>query len=204
MSRPRTVTDAELFDRLATVFRTTGYDGASLKLLSTAAGLHSASLYHRFPQGKTEMATAVLDDVERQFADILAPISTTDDVAEGVREMARRVAAFYADGRLACVLDTMTLGGAPSDVRLRASALARGWIEAMSHAAARAGFDDVEAARRGRDAFVRIEGSLVLSRVLDEPSVFMETLQGLPHLLTEQATSVGVTTPAATRRGTPS
>lgn len=178
--------DDVLVGRISTVFRTAGYDGASLSMLAGAARLHTASLYHRFPGGKAQMAAAVLEDVGRQFGNVLAPLSESEDVADGVREMSRRVAAFYADGRLACVLDTMTLDGAPVDVKQHAGSLARGWIEAMSGAAARAGAGEAEAVRRGRDAFVRIEGSLVLARVLDDPSAFLQTLEILPQLLTDQ------------------
>jgi TetR/AcrR family transcriptional repressor of lmrAB and yxaGH operons len=187
MGRRRSVDDVAVSDHLATVFRTTGYDGASLADLSQATGLRSASLYHRFPGGKEGMALAALDHVETTFAHILAPLTTEADVTDGIREMARRVGQFYDDGRLACVLDTMTLHGAPDEVRQRARRLARGWIEAMTHAAARAGADDTESARRARDAFVRIEGALVLSRVLGDRSEFQRTLDALPDILARQS-----------------
>ena len=50
----------DLIDRLLEVFRTVGYDGATLSKLSQATGLQRASLYHRFPGGKKAMAAAVL------------------------------------------------------------------------------------------------------------------------------------------------
>ncbi len=53
------VTEEELLDRLTSVFRTHGFEGASLSLISKATGLQRASLYHRFPGGKEEMAKAV-------------------------------------------------------------------------------------------------------------------------------------------------
>ncbi len=184
MGRPRSIDDSQLLTRLTTVFRTDGYAGASLATLADGSGLHSASLYHRFAGGKQAMALAVLDDVERQFADILAPLAGTSDPADAVRETARRIADFYAGGRLSCVLETMTLAAAPPEVKDRADQLARAWIGAMSHAAVRAGLGDDEALRRGRRAFAVIEGSLVLARVLDDPNEFLATLDDLPHLLT--------------------
>ncbi len=42
------------------VFRRVGYDGASLEELAKATGLKKSSLYHRFPEGKRQMATEVL------------------------------------------------------------------------------------------------------------------------------------------------
>ncbi|MEP1982729.1 MAG: helix-turn-helix domain-containing protein, partial [Maribacter dokdonensis] len=58
--RPQKVLDIEILTGLTKVFRSRGYEGASLKELSEATGLKKASLYHRFPNGKQEMADAVL------------------------------------------------------------------------------------------------------------------------------------------------
>jgi hypothetical protein len=52
---------------------------------------------------------------------------------------------------------------------------------------ARAGAATPEATRRARAALVSIEGSLVLSRVLDDPADFQLTLAELPATLTEPA-----------------
>jgi len=54
--RPKKVLDETILKGLAEVFRSKGYEGASLKDLSEATGLKKASLYHRFPNGKSEMA----------------------------------------------------------------------------------------------------------------------------------------------------
>lgn len=184
MARPRTVQDVDLVTALTTTFRSTGYDGASMMSLSTAAGLRSASLYHRFPGGKQEMALTVLDDVERQFGVILEPLRSDADPSACVAEMAVRLGQFYADGRLACVLDTMTLGGAPDEVVLRARSLGGAWVDAMTDVAVRAGHGADEGRRRAVQAFARVEGSLVVARVLADPTEFAATLDALPRLLT--------------------
>ena len=54
------INEDELLDRLTDVFRTYGYEGASLSRISEVTGLQRASLYHRFPGGKEDMAKAVL------------------------------------------------------------------------------------------------------------------------------------------------
>ncbi|MFI6935930.1 hypothetical protein [Streptomyces sp. NPDC050287] len=129
------------------------------------------------------MAAAVLRSMEARFGEILQPLVSEPDVAEGVAEMARRMAVVYRDGRMACVLDTMTLIGAPQDIRAHATRLARTWLDAMADAAARAGSSEQEAQSRARAALVRIEGALVVARVLDDPSVFEQVLGELPDLL---------------------
>lgn len=187
MGRPRAVNDQDVSGHLAAVFRKTGYDGASLATLAETAGLKSASLYHRFRGGKQDMAIAALEHVEEKFGVILEPLAAADDAAAGIREMAHRVGEFYDDGRLACLLDTMTLQGAPGDVKQRAGLLARSWIDAMAGAATRSGANEDESSRRARDAFVRIEGALVLARVLGDRAEFQLTLDALPTILAGQS-----------------
>ncbi|WP_051798801.1 TetR/AcrR family transcriptional regulator [Catenuloplanes japonicus] len=184
MGRTPSIDDEVLLRHLGEVFRHFGYEGASLTALSTASGLHRASLYHRFPSGKPGMAMAVLESVEQAFGTILAPLTSEDAPSVAVAEMARRVGTFYADGRLACVLDTMTLRGAPDEVRDRAARLATTWLTAMADVARRAGASAPEAARRARAALVHIEGSLVVARVLDDPAEFQLALDALPGTLT--------------------
>ena len=60
MSAPQVAKD-EIVDRLFAVFRDRGFEGASLADLSRATGLGKSSLYHHFPEGKEQMAQAVLE-----------------------------------------------------------------------------------------------------------------------------------------------
>src|SRR5687767_10224005 len=127
MPRPQTVPDDELFDRLAEVFRVAGFEGASLGALADGAQLRRASLYHRFPGGKTQMAEAVMGRVRAHFERAVAPMTSDPDVAAGVAESARRISQIYGDGLLPCVLDTLTLSGAPDSIRAIAADITATW-----------------------------------------------------------------------------
>jgi len=183
MPRPQTVPDDELFDRLAEVFRVAGFEGASLGALADGARLQRASLYHRFPDGKVQMAQAVMGRVRERFEHALEPMTSEPDVEAGVVEAGRRISAIYADGTLPCVLDTLTLSGAPESVREGAAGITAAWIDAMAAAAERAGAPADVARTRAEDAFVRIEGSLVLARLHGDPAAFRRAIAELPQLL---------------------
>ena len=185
MPRPRTVPDDELFDRLAQVFRVAGFDGASLGALADGARLQRASLYHRFPDGKVQMAEAVMGRVKQIFERALEPMTSDPDVAEGVAESGRRISEIYADGTLPCVLDTLTLSGAPDGVRATAAEITASWIDAMAAAAGRAGASPATARAAAEEAFVRIEGSLVLARLRGDPTAFRRAISELPQMLLE-------------------
>jgi AcrR family transcriptional regulator len=67
---------AEAVSRLAEVFRERGFDGASLSAISQATGLGKGSLYHHFPDGKEEMALAVLEDIDAWFErEVFSPLA---------------------------------------------------------------------------------------------------------------------------------
>jgi AcrR family transcriptional regulator len=177
------VPDDELFRRLAEVFRVAGFEGASLGALAEGAGLQRASLYHRFPGGKAQMAEAVMGWAKGVFTRALEPMASDPDVAAGVAESAGRLSAIYADGLLPCMLDTLSLSGAPESIRAIAAELTAGWIDAMAAAAERGGAGSADARLAAEEAFVRIEGSLVLARLRGDPTAFRRTMAELPRTL---------------------
>jgi TetR/AcrR family transcriptional regulator, lmrAB and yxaGH operons repressor len=183
--RPPSIDDHALVDLIVSVFREKGFTGTAIGDLSTASGLQRASLYHRFPGGKEQMAGVVLTTIGERFARILEPMRDDPDVARGVAETAQRLGEFYGAGALSCVLDTMTLAGAPAELRDHARALATAWLDAMADAARRAGRSPDGARRAAEDAFVRVEGALVLGRVTGDTRAFADALALLPRLLTD-------------------
>jgi len=172
-------------ETLTEVFRELGYEGASLSRLSEATGLKRASLYHRFPGGKQAMALAVLEHVAEAFQDdVLRPLSEQGDPAARVTRMGERLRSFYADGRLSCLLDTLSVGDADPAVAEYLGALARGWIAAMQAVALEAGVPKQDALRRAADAFAAVEGALVLARATGDRSGFERAIASLPERLT--------------------
>ncbi|MFE2883590.1 TetR/AcrR family transcriptional regulator [Streptomyces sp. NPDC059272] len=188
MARPPSIDEARLLDLLVPVFREKGFDGTVIGDLTAASGLQRASLYHRFPAGKEQIADTVLTKVGERFLWILEPMRTDPDIARGIAETAGRLSDFYGAGTLSCVLDTMTLAGAPAKVRDHARSLAVTWIDAMTEAAQRAGRQPEDARHAAKEAFLRIEGALVLARVMGDTDAFTEAVALMPNLLmSEQA-----------------
>ncbi len=182
----RKIDQDDLLDKLTDVFRLHGYEGASLSRIAEATGLGRASLYHRFPGGKKEMAEAVLDRADSWFASyILAPLNGPGDPADRVRAMAKRLNDFYGGGRHSCLLDSLSLGaGGDHGVRDHVQRSFAGWRGALAAVARSAGLSPTDAKRRAADALVRIQGALVLARATGETNPFSRALHGLPELLT--------------------
>ena len=80
--RPAKVADGAVADALVSAFRRGGYAGAAVSDLCEATGLKSASLYHRFPRGKADMALAALARVGEAFEKaVVAPLEAAGDPA---------------------------------------------------------------------------------------------------------------------------
>jgi len=185
MARLASVQDDELLRRLSRVFRTVGYEGASLTMLSEATGLKKASLYHRFPGGKEQMAREVLGAADAWLSEhILTPLTSDEPPEIRIQAMIAQLNAFYEGGRQACLLNILS-----SPVSERGpffemvEAAFRKWIAALATALEDAGFDREAARRRAEHAVTRVQGSLVLSRGLKSTAPFEECLATLEREL---------------------
>ncbi len=179
------ITEDRLLERLTEVFQEHGYAGASLSLIAAATGLGRASLYHRFPGGKADMALAVLDRADHWFAThVLAPLSGDGTPSERVRAMADRLREFYHSGKRSCLLHTLAVGPRGDEIRAHIERSLQAWQGAMEQIAKQASLSGAEARRRASEALLRIQGSLVVSRGLGDNRPFLRVLRALPDLLT--------------------
>lgn len=183
MARPLSIDDGELLGRLSDVFREVGYEGASLTLLSAATGLQKASLYHRFPGGKEQMAAEVMRRAETWLGEqILTPLRGDGPPAARIRGMLRRVEEFYAGGRQSCLLNMLSspLGHTGPFAPLIREAFTA-WIDALAAVLRDAGFDARTARFRAQRAIMLLQGSLVVSRGMGTTRpfrTFLSTLEG--------------------------
>ena len=174
-----------LLDRLTEVFRRHGYAGSSLSRFSEATGLQRASLYHRFPGGKEEMAEAVMQRADEWFGShILAPLTGPGEPAARVREMANRLSDFYDSGKNSCLLDSLSLGYEEGAIRQHIKQSFNAWLGAMTRIAKDSGLSPATAKQRAEEALVQIQGALVMARATGETKPFTRVLQNLPELLT--------------------
>lgn len=144
-------------------FRASGYAGASMRDLCAATGLRSASLYHRFGDGKQGMAAAALDHAGDAFAaQVVAPLTAPGDPSERLATSAAGVAGFYAGGELACLLAVLTLSDAPEAVRARIAAAFARWRDALAAVLGEAGAAEADAL--AQDRIAALQGALILAR----------------------------------------
>ncbi|MEN8144778.1 MAG: TetR/AcrR family transcriptional regulator [Gemmatimonadota bacterium] len=176
------ITESEVLNRLTEVFRTHGYDGASLSKFSDATGLKRASLYHRFPGGKAEMAEAVLDRAKEWLVtNALAPLGREGPPEDRLRQMAKKLDEFYDGGKRSCLLDALSFGVEEGGIRDHQKAGMETWIAAIATMLRDSGIPFRTARERAEDAVIRIQGGLVLARVKGDRLPFQRTLRNLPE-----------------------
>lgn len=164
------------------MFRERGYDGATLTALAEATGLERASLYHYFPGGKEAMAEAALSDVEDQLeATLLAPLRQGGTITERVEGMVRALDGYYNGGRSGCLLAALALNRSDHQLGTRVAASFEAWAKALTALAIEAGVPNPQVC--AEDIIVLIQGGLVLSAGLSDPSPFRRALQRVVTLM---------------------
>lgn len=181
MGRRPKIDDAELLSALSDAFRELGYAGTSVAMLAEATGLRKASLYHRFPGGKEQMAREVLGAAQTWLEEkILRPLREPGSPRTRIAAMAENLDRFYCGGRQACLLNMLaspTLRNGPFAEPIKAAFEA--WIAAMAGVVTDAGFDARTAEVRAEKAVAHLEGALVLSRGMRTTAPFRRALDCL-------------------------
>jgi AcrR family transcriptional regulator len=188
------MTDDQLLDRLTDVFRSVGFDGASLADLAAVTGLQKSSLYHRFPGGKEQMATEVVERLgTASVSGALAPLASDQSMRNQVVEIGRALTAFYEAGAKSCLLDTMSVGVPGTTTAVALTAAANRWITAFERIAASTGVKPALARARAQDSIASIEGALVLARVTGDHRPFARAIERLSDVLLGTETNTNKT-----------
>jgi TetR/AcrR family transcriptional regulator, lmrAB and yxaGH operons repressor len=182
VARPQTVETDIVIHRLSDLFRAEGFEGASLARLADCAGLKKASLYHRFPRGKQQMAEDVLAAtgawVQKR---ILAPLNAEGVARERLRAAMAAIDEFYGGGSRGCLLNMLApSGGGTSPFAAAIAAMFDSLISSFAKLARDAGFGPGEANARAERCVALLEGGLVMARGMNSPARFKSVLASLP------------------------
>jgi TetR/AcrR family transcriptional regulator, lmrAB and yxaGH operons repressor len=181
----RIVSDEDFFDKALDLFRAYGFNGVSLQQLAEATGLEKASLYYRYPGGKDEVALAVAQGVVTWFqANVFDPLIGDTPPRKRVAVVVDNLRTFYSGGKKSCITDVLSLPGGSDALRAGLNDVMQAWIKAFAGIVRECGFSPSVAKARAEEAILRIEGSLVLARVLGDNTAFERTMKLLPDLLT--------------------
>lgn len=179
MAHPK-YTHSEVIGNLMHVFRTVGYDGASLSELASATGLKKASLYHRFPNGKKEMAEVVLAFVDEWINEKMTQVLHGEGSPESrLRKVFSNIDELYNGGKNPCLLESLAAGsGLPffqASIGKSFEVISKGFAQLAKDF----GFSPKQAEKMGMDTLIKIQGALVVSQGMGDFDIFKNTLSDL-------------------------
>ncbi|SDL51870.1 DNA-binding transcriptional regulator, AcrR family [Catalinimonas alkaloidigena] len=177
--RPQKVSDHDVLAALAETFRAKGYEGASLKELSEATGLQKASLYHRFPRGKQEMAEAVFAHLQEWVEEHVFRTLTHEGDPPTIRlkKGLSQIRILYKGGQEVCILRALSMQTGLELFEAQIQSGMHQWIAAFEKVGLALAFSPEEAKQKALQTLISLQGSLVVARGLNDPTLFEDTLR---------------------------
>ena len=168
-----TLVRKEIVGHLCDVFRSHGYEGTTMAVLSQATGLKKASLYHHFPGGKNEMLeTAVLATIVELERRVFRFLDTHDDAAERVTQVLDGFETYTNGGRRSCLLAVIAQSSVADNFRSRIGAQFSAWTSRLSTTLVEYGHDPKRADTLALETLETLYGSLVVGRLLGTFEIF--------------------------------
>jgi AcrR family transcriptional regulator len=173
----------ELIDRLFAVFQEHGFDGASLSDVSRATGLGKSSLYHHFPDGKLQMAQAVLQRATTVIDSDIAEVAKSSlSLKARLRKIVALLNQMYSGGRTLCVLGRLATSSVRPDAIDGLRHAFEIWIDAIALLAKESGMPARRAATYAEDWIARLQGALIMQAATGDTGAFERTLEALLEL----------------------
>jgi AcrR family transcriptional regulator len=171
----------------ATLFRRQGYAATGLNQILDEAGVKAGSLYHHFPQGKQELAAAVVDvaggDIELLLRRFLATGRPVADIVD--RWIDLLVAGLAGDQRDGCPIEpiaTESVNASPV-VREASARVFSGWCSAIEERLQADGWPVGDAKSVAVAVISLIEGALILSRIAGDAGALIAAKPAARRLL---------------------
>jgi TetR/AcrR family transcriptional repressor of lmrAB and yxaGH operons len=160
---------AALIDIASTLFRRQGYAATGLNQILAEAAVKPGSLYHHFPQGKQQLAAAVVDHngaaIEQLLRKFLAGGQRVADIVDRWADLL--IDGLSVDRRDGCPIEPIATESVNASALVReASARAfTGWWRAIEERLHADGWPAAEAESVAVAVIALIEGALILSRI---------------------------------------
>lgn len=187
MTRPAPSTRDRLVLNAALLFRQKGYHGVGVAEILAQAGAPKGSLYHHFPNGKSDLALAAADWASTEMMRIIGDaFDTAPDFATGATTLCYKLAKLFdlsghSDG---CPISATLFEGPQNDAfRAKSAALFDSWIAEVARNGQRFGLGAATAKDAAEMLLMGLEGAWILARVRKTS----DPLRRLPRLLGHQS-----------------
>jgi AcrR family transcriptional regulator len=182
--RPLKVPDEALLNRMLTVLSAKGYDGSSLNELAESSGLQKASLYHRFPDGKKAITSAVLSHVKGWIKQNIYLLLTNQSIStnERLKKVIKNINSIYNKGDSICLLRSLSMDSGVEIFGEQIKESMQLWMKGFSSLGVDCGLSKRVANERAHQVLITIQGSLILSKGLGSTAPFKDTLKSIENM----------------------
>mgnify|MGYP000176132320 FL=1 len=181
-SKPRPTKD-RLIRAAAQLFSNRGYHGVGLAEILAEAKAPKGSMYHHFPNGKSDLAMASATWASDQILLLIAAsFEPSDSFVEGATTLCHKLAdLFEVTGKWCGCPISSTLFEGPDNAEFHSHAahLFEGWITEVDYHAQRIGLPKEKAAMAAQNFYILLQGGWQLARVRRDSQV----IRALPALL---------------------
>ena len=163
----------DLLPLLEQVFKTHGYQGATLAVISKKTGLGKGSLYHFFPRGKEQMAEEVLKETDRWFErTLMEPLKSIEDPRAGIEYVFDVMERYYESGGYICLPGVFSLSNTCDMFSDQISAHFNKLLRGLTRLIMRTGRTAGASWNMAVDIIGMIEGSLVMTHALRDKKMY--------------------------------
>ena len=177
-----------LLDTAAVLFRRQGYAATGVNQILESADVKAGSLYHHFPDGKQELAAAVVasvgGDIERRLRRFLETDLPVADIVDAWIDLMS--AGLGTDQRDGCPIEpiaTESVNASPQ-VRAASARVFDGWRLAVADRLRADGWPVADAERTALAVIALLEGALILSRIAGDTAALHAAKAAARSLLT--------------------
>ena len=182
--RPQKVEDQELLSRLLIVLSAKGYDGASLNELAESSGLQKASLYHRFPDGKKEITSSVLNYVSEWIKHNIYLLLTDQSISPSARlkKVIKNINSIYNNGDSICLLRSLSMDSGVEIFGKQIKESMLFWINGFTALGIDCGLTKDVAKKNAYNVLINMQGSLIVSKALGSTASFKAALKSIENM----------------------
>lgn len=167
----------------AKLFQEKGYHGVGLAEILTASGLPKGSLYHHFPNGKSDLALEAAAFAHRETTRIIDDaFRDASEYQDGATTLFHKLAKlFELMGRhTGCPISTILFAGPEHDVfRVKCAEYFAAWIDQIAEHGVRLGLRADMAKKEADRLFLVLQGGWTMARATEDSN----EIRRLPVLL---------------------
>jgi AcrR family transcriptional regulator len=164
----RLATKDRLIESAAILFRQKGYNGVSVAEILDAAEAPKGSLYHHFPEGKSDLALAAAAWARDGMLTIIDDaFGAASDYPSGATTFCYKLAKFFdlSGGWDGCPVASILLDGSDNDLfRSAVNTAFQAWSDRIADHALRLGEPQAQARAKAEMLLIGIQGIWVLAR----------------------------------------